>query len=315
MNVHAGRSGDGVAWELDPEPIFFEPEDNRVARDPGAVPLRLRPAGHVARGPLLRHLVQRLPRADDRRRVHARLPRRSTSSTTPFCRSTGTGCSSRAGSATATRCSSRPSDGGHTPFGDIFYSESPDLVHWGRHRHVMAPIPLTWQSTKIGAGPTPIETDDGWLVLYHGVLNSCNGFVYSMGAALLDLDEPWHVLGAGRDYPARAAGAVRAGRRRAERRVPMRGSRRSRGRTVCRSTTGALTRWSASRTATSRRSSTSCADDDRCDSSCAFVHERELRRQGARLRRGGRVGALRRRDERCVRAARDASPTASTTCS
>ena len=31
---------------------------------------------------------------------------------------------------------SRPSDDGHTPFGDIFYSESPDLVHWGRHRHV-----------------------------------------------------------------------------------------------------------------------------------------------------------------------------------
>ena len=34
---------------------------------------------------------------------------------------------------------SRPSDNGHTPFGDIYYSESPDLVHWGRHRHVMAP--------------------------------------------------------------------------------------------------------------------------------------------------------------------------------
>jgi beta-1,4-mannooligosaccharide/beta-1,4-mannosyl-N-acetylglucosamine phosphorylase len=95
---------------------------------------------------------------------------------------------------------SRPSDGGHTPFGDIFYSVSPDLTHWGRHRHVMAPIPLTWQSTKIGAGPTPIETDRGWLVLYHGVLTSCNGFVYSMGAALLDLESPWEVVARGRDY-------------------------------------------------------------------------------------------------------------------
>ena len=83
---------------------------------------------------------------------------------------------------------SRPSDDGHTPFGDIFYSESPDLVHWGRHRHVMAPVPLTWESTKVGAGPTPIETDEGWLLVYHGVLTSCNGFVYSMGAALLDLE-------------------------------------------------------------------------------------------------------------------------------
>ncbi len=89
---------------------------------------------------------------------------------------------------------SRPSDTGHTPFGDIFYSESPDMCHWGRHRHVMGPKAWSWQSTKIGAGPTPIETTEGWLMIYHGVLTSCNGFVYSMGAALLDLDEPWKVL-------------------------------------------------------------------------------------------------------------------------
>ena len=31
-------------------------------------------------------------------------------------------------------------------------------------------------------------------MLYHGVLTSCNGFVYSLGAALLDLDEPWRVI-------------------------------------------------------------------------------------------------------------------------
>jgi beta-1,4-mannooligosaccharide/beta-1,4-mannosyl-N-acetylglucosamine phosphorylase len=90
---------------------------------------------------------------------------------------------------------SRPSDAGHTPFGDIFYSESPDMCHWGCHRHVMAPLwKPSWQNTKIGAGPTPIETSEGWLLLYHGVLTSCNGFLYSMGAALLDLDRPWKVL-------------------------------------------------------------------------------------------------------------------------
>jgi beta-1,4-mannooligosaccharide/beta-1,4-mannosyl-N-acetylglucosamine phosphorylase len=87
---------------------------------------------------------------------------------------------------------SRPSDNGHTPFGDIFVSSSPDLVHWGCHRHVMRPNG-GWQSTKIGAGPIPIETREGWLMFYHGVLTSCNGFVYSFGAALLDLDEPWKV--------------------------------------------------------------------------------------------------------------------------
>jgi beta-1,4-mannooligosaccharide/beta-1,4-mannosyl-N-acetylglucosamine phosphorylase len=90
---------------------------------------------------------------------------------------------------------SRPSDAGHTPFGDIFYSESPDMCHWGCHRHVMGPTTeWSWQSTKIGAGPIPIETSEGWLLFYHGVLTSCNGYVYSMGAALLDIDEPWKVL-------------------------------------------------------------------------------------------------------------------------
>ena len=92
---------------------------------------------------------------------------------------------------------SRPSDNGHTPFGDIYYSESPDMEFWGRHRYVMGTIKgndSAWQSTKIGAGPTPIETDEGWLMIYHGVLNSCNGFVYSFGVALLDRDQPWKVL-------------------------------------------------------------------------------------------------------------------------
>lgn len=57
-----------------------------------------------------------------------------------------------------------------------------------------------WQSTKIGAGPIPIETDEGWLLIYHGVINTCNGFVYRMGAALLDKDEPWKVLYRSKDY-------------------------------------------------------------------------------------------------------------------
>lgn len=94
---------------------------------------------------------------------------------------------------------SRPSDNGHTPFGDIFLSQSPDMVHWGEHRHVMG-VSGGWQSTKIGAGPIPIETPEGWLLFYHGVLTSCNGFVYSFGAALLDLEEPWTVIYRGASY-------------------------------------------------------------------------------------------------------------------
>ena len=58
---------------------------------------------------------------------------------------------------------SRPSDSGHTPFGDMYLSRSKDMVYWGRHRHVMAPD-KGWESKKIGAGPIPIETSEGWLV-------------------------------------------------------------------------------------------------------------------------------------------------------
>ena len=94
---------------------------------------------------------------------------------------------------------SRPSDNGHTPFGDIYISQSLDLIYWGKHRHVMAPS-MAWESTKIGAGPIPIETDRGWLLFYHGVLTSCNGFVYSFSATLLDREEPWKVLKRGREY-------------------------------------------------------------------------------------------------------------------
>jgi beta-1,4-mannooligosaccharide/beta-1,4-mannosyl-N-acetylglucosamine phosphorylase len=57
-----------------------------------------------------------------------------------------------------------------------------------------------WQSTKIGAGPVPIETDEGWLLLYHGVTTTCSGYVYSMGAAILDRDDPSIVKYRAADY-------------------------------------------------------------------------------------------------------------------
>ena len=98
---------------------------------------------------------------------------------------------------------SRPSDSGHTPFGDIFVSQSKDMEFWGRHRHMMSPVrgdESAWQCTKIGAGPVPIETDEGWLLIYHGVITTCNGYVYRMGCALLDIDEPWKVKYRTKDY-------------------------------------------------------------------------------------------------------------------
>ncbi len=199
MNVHAGRSADGVAWDIDREPILFQPADDRVreiqerfvhAYDPRVTWLEDR--WYVTwcngyHGPTIG-----VGYTFDFETFH-----QLDNAFLPFNRN-GVLFPRRINGAYAML--SRPSDNGHTPFGDIYLSASPDLVHWGRHRHVMAPIPWTWESTKIGPGPTPIETAEGWLLIYHGVLTSCNGFVYSMGAALLDLDEPWKVIGRGRDY-------------------------------------------------------------------------------------------------------------------
>ena len=89
---------------------------------------------------------------------------------------------------------SRPCDNGHTAFGDIFLSESHDMEFWGRHRHVMGRSDNWWESLKIGGGAAPIETDKGWLLFYHGVVNTCNGYVYSIGGAVLDINEPSRVL-------------------------------------------------------------------------------------------------------------------------
>lgn len=55
---------------------------------------------------------------------------------------------------------------------------------------IMKPKSL-WERLKIGAGPPPIKTKEGWLLIYHGVSVSR---VYSAGAALLDLEEPTKVI-------------------------------------------------------------------------------------------------------------------------
>ena len=58
------------------------------------------------------------------------------------------------------------------------------------HKVIMEPE-QPWEGKKIGAGPPPIKTDAGWLLIYHGVDPDR---VYRAGAALLDLEEPWKVI-------------------------------------------------------------------------------------------------------------------------
>jgi predicted GH43/DUF377 family glycosyl hydrolase len=77
----------------------------------------------------------------------------------------------------------------------IWIAYSPDLVHWGAARVVMKPVPYHWDEMKIGPGPTPIRTDQGWLHIYHGVFQTMNGAMYRLGAALHDLADPSRVVG------------------------------------------------------------------------------------------------------------------------
>jgi beta-1,4-mannooligosaccharide/beta-1,4-mannosyl-N-acetylglucosamine phosphorylase len=195
LTLHVGFSRDGIAWEIDPDPLVMQSDDAEVlVTDQSYDP--------------------RLTRIDDTYHL-------------TWCNAATTGPA--IGLATTTDFKSfrqwenplppanrncvlfprkigddyaiyhRPSDRGHTPFGDIFYATSPDLVHWGRHRFVFGPAE-GWQSLKVGPGPHPIWTDEGWLLIYHGAWRSCSGYLYCVGGALLDLDRPWKVRYRTRDY-------------------------------------------------------------------------------------------------------------------
>jgi beta-1,4-mannooligosaccharide/beta-1,4-mannosyl-N-acetylglucosamine phosphorylase len=197
MNIHKGMSQDGIHWNLDPKPIHFIPisqdlPESDYKYDPRVIKIDdtyfiIWCTGYHGAGIGAGY-------TKDFTTFH-----RMENIFAPYNRN-GVLFPRKIGDRYAIL--HRPSDSGHTPFGDIFYSESPDLMFWGKHRWVMGPknSESGWQSTKIGAGAVPIETSEGWLVLYHGVLTSCNGFVYCMGGALLDLNQPWKVRSRGRRY-------------------------------------------------------------------------------------------------------------------
>ncbi|CDZ25115.1 Beta-1,4-mannooligosaccharide phosphorylase [[Clostridium] cellulosi] len=193
--LHLGRSSDGLSWEIDDDEIRWYDENGnpfqpRYAYDPRVIKIEDKyyivwctDFGGAALGLGVTEDFKTFTRLEN--------------PFIPFNRN-GVLFPRRIGGKYVML--SRPSDSGHTPFGDIFISESPDLVYWGRHRRVMTKGGGWWQRVKIGAGPAPIETNAGWLLFYHGVSGTCNGFVYSFGAALLDLDNPSKVLYRTKEY-------------------------------------------------------------------------------------------------------------------
>jgi beta-1,2-mannobiose phosphorylase / 1,2-beta-oligomannan phosphorylase len=83
----------------------------------------------------------------------------------------------------------------------IWIASSDDLISWGHHRYVAGARTGSWDNAKIGGGAVPFrvhsEHHDGWLAIYHGVTSS--PITYSLGALLLDANDPSRVIGRSRD--------------------------------------------------------------------------------------------------------------------
>ena len=86
----------------------------------------------------------------------------------------------------------RPDAGG---IEHIWSAYSPDLVHWGEpHCVVPEGEGAAWDAVKVGAGPPPILTEHGWLLIYHGVKGYGGHLVYRVGVALLDKKKPYRMV-------------------------------------------------------------------------------------------------------------------------
>jgi beta-1,2-mannobiose phosphorylase / 1,2-beta-oligomannan phosphorylase len=73
----------------------------------------------------------------------------------------------------------------------ICFALSKDLRRWKLKGAILKPRVGMWDGNRVGAGGVPIETKEGWLVIYHGY-DQDN--VYRLSACLLDLEEPWRVI-------------------------------------------------------------------------------------------------------------------------
>ncbi|MFQ5590763.1 MAG: glycoside hydrolase family 130 protein, partial [Phycisphaerae bacterium] len=74
---------------------------------------------------------------------------------------------------------------------NMYLLQSDDIHFWNQSRKVRAPV-QPWEFIQIGNCGSPIETEQGWLLLTHGVGPLRQ---YWLGALLLDLEDPARVIG------------------------------------------------------------------------------------------------------------------------
>lgn len=190
--LHVARSVDGVSdWRFDPQPLLrsdgdHHPEEIWGCEDPRLTWLPEREEWAIAytaysrRGPLVSLAMTRDFRSV--RRLGPAMPPEDKDAAL-FPR--------RFGGRWAMIHRPSPLRGG----AHMWISFSPDLRHWGDHELLLeARDGAWWDAGKIGLGPPPLETAEGWLVLYHGVHATADGPIYRAGLVLLDLEDPRTVL-------------------------------------------------------------------------------------------------------------------------
>lgn len=87
---------------------------------------------------------------------------------------------------------------------DIWISDSPNLVHWGNSDLLLGVEHVPFANQKVGAGPPPVKTPQGWLTVFHAsdfdASRQRRGFEktwkkrYCAGIMLLDLNNPRRVV-------------------------------------------------------------------------------------------------------------------------
>lgn len=74
---------------------------------------------------------------------------------------------------------------------EVWIAESPNLICWGNHRHLMGTRAGYWDNGRIGGSAVPFRVKEGWLEIYHGATKDDR---YCLGGVLLDADEPWKII-------------------------------------------------------------------------------------------------------------------------
>lgn len=199
-HLTAARSRDGVAdWQIDPQPTLLpDPEnypeeiwgieDPRITWEPELDRYTVTYTSYSTSGPLVSLALTRDFKEFERKGV-VMPPEDKDAALFPR----------RFGGRWAML--HRPVPGFPGTRANIWLSYSPDLKHWGDHCVALeARRGAWWDANKIGLSPPPVETPEGWLIIYHGVRMTPAGCLYRLGLALLDLETPCRVIRRGDEW-------------------------------------------------------------------------------------------------------------------